>query len=298
MTTVRIAFCAVLLACVSAIAPAPAQGVWPGGGVKADDYDPGDRLADVRRADGQPLTAGQRARFNEVLDYVRRTVPRRAGETDDAFNQRALDVTVRALVNEWRRAASQPEPGPLAVQRQLGRPGMIRLTPDQQEVIKQEARRDEEDERIARQTAPGNDSFVSVYRSTWPSQTPSTERQKDLYAQHRRWCDNNPEPCAREQRRIAAQEARAANEERRRGSWQVMHIRQRVCQPLSEWISGAATPQDALAAIRRNDPDAEFFDAAGVAGGKALVSIETSGETVNLARDYGACVTGFRMLGR
>ena len=164
MTNVRIAFAAALLVFVSATATAadPADRAVPsGGGVKADDYDQGDGLADLRRPDGQPLTADQRARFSEVLEYVRRTVPRRAGETDEAFNRRAFDVTVRALANEWRRAASQPEPGPMAVRRQIGRPGMIRLTPDQQEIIKKEARHDEEEERIARQTAPGNDSFVS-----------------------------------------------------------------------------------------------------------------------------------------
>src|SRR3712207_4765676 len=85
MANVRTAFAAALLACVSATALAggPADGgAPPGGGVKADDYDSGDGLAAVRRPDGQPLTADQRARFTEVLGYVRRTVPRRAGETE------------------------------------------------------------------------------------------------------------------------------------------------------------------------------------------------------------------------
>ena len=295
MIGIRSAFAATLLACISA---ATLAGGTADGGVKADDYSPGDEQAEVRRPDGQLLTADQRARFDEVLGYVRRTVPRRAGETEEAFDQRSFDVAYRALVPEWRRSARQPDPGPRAPPRPLGRPGVHVLTPDQQEVIKREVRRDEEEERIARQTAPGNDSFVAVYRSTWPSQTLFTERQKDLYEQHRRWCDNNPEPCAREQRRIAAQEARAANEERRRAQWQVMHIRQRMCQPLSEWIPGATTPQDALTAIRQRDPDADFYDAPGVSAGQRLVSIETSGETVNLARDYWACVAGFQMLGR
>lgn len=125
----------------------------------------------------------------------------------------------------------------------------------------------------------------------------SVRRQNEYVA----WKQANPEEAARRERLAAAQTRREQEQQRRLTVWQVVHPSRRSCQPLEEAITGVTDPDQALAAIRRVDPDAGF-QGSGWHGreGNVLpwVVIETTTEPVLLAKDYHACNSWFRASGR
>ncbi|WP_120010203.1 hypothetical protein [Teichococcus vastitatis] len=280
-----------MLACTSstAIAQAPSDEdsrVPPGGGVKADDYsaDPDadeDDLGAVTRPDGTPLTAEQRDQLAAMIQRLRAALPQQRNEPEEVYDRRIFDVAYRSLANTWSGRE----------RRQAGIDAMQRS--EAARAAQQEERR----QALAREEAIAHGPGQENFRSFWHGmpQASWTEQSQDLQAQYSRWCSNNPEPCAREQRRNAAREARAREQEARKMQWQVVHAQRRLCQPLPDWLPGATTPQDALEAIRRQDPDADFDDAAGTAAGRPWVTIETSSEPVLLAKDFFACTQWIRV---
>ena len=242
---------------------------------------------------------GRREQALNLEHDLMERMPVIAGEDEVDRRDRASAEAMRILRPQWdeedrREAAGRGGAANAVPYQRRSREGTVRLDPQQQREAEQQRHAEREEAQIAANTAPGQDSFVSVYRSSWPSRTSWNDRQREIYRQHQLWCENNPDPCAREQRRIAAQEAAAAREQQRREQWQVMHIRQRTCQPLPEWIQGVNTPQEALAYIRARDPDADIDGRSDA----QIVTILTSGEPVNLAHGYVACAAAFRMVGR
>lgn len=106
---------------------------------------------------------------------------------------------------------------------------------------------------------------------------------------------DNPEEYARRERLAAAQAQREAAHQARLQGWQVVHIRENVCQPIADVFPGATNPDQVLAAIRATDPDAGYEPGADWRG-KGLATIETSRGLVNLAANYYAFNNIIRML--
>ncbi|MBI0436083.1 hypothetical protein [Roseomonas sp. KE0001] len=113
----------------------------------------------------------------------------------------------------------------------------------------------------------------------------------------------NPQEAARQERLAAATEARERAQQTRLAQWQVIHQRERQCQPLPEYISGATTPEEALAIIRRTDPDAGWHPQTprtrplpdGRTEPAALLAIQTTEGDIALAQSFEACRNYFRM---
>jgi hypothetical protein len=269
-----------------------------------------------------PLAASQREQLLEMEARVASVLPRQPSEGDAEFSERVAgwaDSIVRPFFEAQERAererarheAYMRDPLPtmnIPVARRQFAERMTQQEQFQRQQVEQrfrlllaevgrydrdEAFRREYPERAARGERPPS-------AGTW------TETLAASRAEHRRWCEANVENCAREQRRLAAQAEQARIDEQRRAQWQVAHATRRVCQPLAEYIPGTTNPDEALAALRRVDPDADYNrssawrmrDESGVTRERPWVTIEMTHEQVLLAKDYAACVAWFRAAGR
>jgi hypothetical protein len=275
----RITFAAALLISVSAAVFAQPTSTgespaWdPLAATKADDY-----ASDL-------VDAARQEQLHEMERRVAALMPRPAGQDDETFRREVLKE-VEGILQPYWDAMDRLAQDRVRHEANMANPPWPMNIPN--------ARR-QFAERMATQMRFQQNQIESRFRTF--------VAQVERFNQWQAFKQANPEEAARRTRLQLAQEAREREEVVRRQQWQVAHPARRICQPLPEYIQGATNPDQALAAIRKADPDAGYSpNASWHQTGRdsrpqerPWVTIDTTNGPVLLAKDFDVCLTWFRV---